>query len=180
MDSTDILEFLKTEVQPLPKDKLYGTRYLAAAELTDGTILPCVAFQAAEPLINLAIKRFDETRGTDEHRSIVASFTAKGNTVNEHDIRSLSKSRFAISAERIREIGGETNMSWTQFSATMKDGKVFHFGTRFNCEFFDMPDGYSASDIAKITPAVRGAPLPAKIFRDRIFYTCYLLNREYL
>jgi hypothetical protein len=38
----------------------------------------------------------------------------------------------------------------------MRDGSEFRFATTFLIEFFEMPDGYTANDIQKITPAVRG------------------------
>jgi hypothetical protein len=47
-------------------------------------------------------------------------------------------------------------MSWTEFYATMRDGAEFRFGTTYLIEFFEMPDEYTAADIEKITPAVRG------------------------
>jgi len=38
-----------------------------------------------------------------------------------------------------------------------------------------MPPGYTATDIAKIVPAVRGeAPRGEPIYRDRPFFTCYV------
>jgi hypothetical protein len=74
------------------------------------------------------------------------------------------------------EIVGETSMSWTQFTATMKDGKRFQFGTAYHDEFFDMPVPYSGADIASITPAERFArPQPGvPIFREKPFFECYI------
>lgn len=76
--------------------------------------------------------------------------------MNDYDIRELAPSPFAIPLARVREIGGETSMSWTAFTVTRSDGSQFQFGTTFLTEFFEMPPGYSATDITKITPAVRG------------------------
>lgn len=180
MDSTQILEFLRTNIEPLPADEIYGVRYRASVVLKDGTSLPCVVFQAAEPYLNLANRRFDDTRGTKEYRSILSTFVTARNSISEFDIRAVAKSPYAIPSARLLEVGGETSMSWTQFSATMKDGATFDFGTSFNDEFFDMPDGYTADDIITIVPATRAAPRPKKIFRERPFFTCFLQNREYL
>ena len=62
-------------------------------------------------------------------------------------------------------------MSWTQFVAVMKDGREFSFGTTYSTEFFNMPDGYTAKDVAKILPhETRGDPT----YRERPFFNCYL------
>src|SRR5712664_2974149 len=45
MKSSEIIKFLKMEIEPLPDD-ICGNRYRAAAYLTDGTYLPCVVFQS--------------------------------------------------------------------------------------------------------------------------------------
>jgi hypothetical protein len=74
------------------------------------------------------------------------------------------------------EIIGETYMNWTQFTARMKDGREFQFGTTYSTEFFDMPDGYIAEDIVKIVPATRGSPrnFHEKVFREKPFFVCYI------
>jgi hypothetical protein len=42
-------------------------------------------------------------------------------------------------------------------------------------EFFDMPPDYSATDIQKIVPAIRGEkPRFEKVYRERPFFTCYI------
>jgi hypothetical protein len=78
--------------------------------------------------------------------------------------------------ERMQEINGETSMSWTQFTVRMKDGAEFEFGTAFNMQFFNMPNGYSGSDIAKIIPATRGTARNsgAVLFRERPFFSCFI------
>ncbi len=129
--------------------------------------------------MELAIRRFDETRDSNDrymgYRDIVKVFVSQGNTVNDYDIASLLRSASAIPLARLREFGGETSMSWTEFYAEMKDGQEYRFGTKYLTEFFAMPDGYTASDIARITPAVRGAaPRQERIYRERPFFTCYV------
>ena len=75
----------------------------------------------------------------------------------------------------MREISGETSMSWTQFYATMMDGIEFTFGTTFRTEFFEMPAGYDAGDIIKIRPAARGtARSQHHVYRDMPFFTCFV------
>ncbi len=85
--------------------------------------------------------------------------------MNDYDIRELAPSPFAIPLARMREIKGETSMSWTAFTAAMSDGAEFRFGTTFLTEFFDMPPGYTATNIAKITPAA-----PTKVSSRATFY----------
>ena len=180
MDPAEIIRFVQQHIEPLPDVPPYGLRYRVSATLVDGTALPCVVIESAERYVDLAIKRFEDTRKSSDlymgYRAIVASFVTQGNTVNDYDIRELAPSPFAIPLARIREIKGETSMSWTAFTAAMSDGAEFRFGTTFLTEFFDMPPGYTATDIAKITPAVRGTrPAPGETYlREKPFFTCYI------
>jgi hypothetical protein len=172
-----VISFLKKNIEPLP-DAIYGPRYRVSATLKDGLVLPCIVFQGANKTVDLAIKRFEETKGDGDkaggYRAIVKNFVASGNSINEYDIQDVSESPFAIPVERMKEIGGETATGWTGFTATMKDGASFYFGTSFNFEFFNMPPGYKAQDIVKITPAQRGV-LPKnlnEIHQERPYFTC--------
>lgn len=179
MRTESIIEFIRKHVEPLPPRQPYGERYRVAAIMTDGTLLPCVIIESASRTVDLAIKRFEESRKSPDpctgFMAIVGSFVTKGNTVNDYDLRELLPSNFAIPLSRIREIKSETSMSWTEFYAIMKDGNEFRFGTTFLTEFFDMPVGYSATDIIKIIPAVRGeTPRQEFIYRERPFFTCYV------
>ena len=179
MRQQDIVAFVKKNVEPLPSWPPYGERFRVAAMLTDGTYLPCVVVESASRTVDLAIKRFEETWKSSDpymgYRAIVRSFVTQGNAVNDYDLRELSLSPFAIPLARVREIGGETSMSWTEFYATMRDGREFRFGTTFLTEFFDMPEGYSATDITRIVPAVRGEqPRAERIYRERPFFTCFV------
>jgi hypothetical protein len=67
-------------------------------------------------------------------------------------------------------------MSWTQFTARMKDGKAFEFGTMYEREFFDMPEAYAGSDITLITPAELGTRFKrgVPIFREKPYFECYV------
>ena len=171
--------FVKRNVEPLPALAPYGERYRVSGILTDGTSLPCIVVESALLTVDLALKRFEQTKTSDDphmgYHAIVRSFVTKGNTVNDYDLRVLSISPHAIPLSRMREIKGETSMRWTEFYAMMTDGKEFRFGTQFLTEFFDMPPGYSAANIARIVPAVRGEqPRQEQIFREKPFFTCYV------
>ena len=179
MNPDDIAAFVKKNVEPLPPSPPYAERFRVAATLTDGTYLPCVVVENASRTVELALKRFEETRKSADpymgYSAIVKSFVTKGNTVNDYDLRELSLSSFAIPLAKAREIGGETSMSWTEFYATMGNGCEFRFGTTFLTEFFDMPEGYVASDIMRIIPAVRGEPPRInRTYREKPFFTCFV------
>ncbi len=179
MRTEDIVEFVKKHVEALPAYPPYGERYRVSATMTDGTTLPCVVIESASGTVDLALKRFEETRKSTDlymgYRAIVTSFVTKGNSVNDYDLKQLAHSPFAIPLPRMNEIKGETSMGWTEFYAVMKDGAEFRFGTTYLTEFFDMPSGYSAADIVRITPAVRGEkPRQEHIYREKPFFTCYV------
>ena len=78
-------------------------------------------------------------------------------------------------------------MAWTAFVTEMKDGTMHSYGTEYGFCFFDLPNGYSHSDIAKIHNGVvyskdRGIEdyfhvtslEEYKPLRERPFFTCYL------
>ncbi|MCP3929440.1 MAG: hypothetical protein GY705_10105 [Bacteroidetes bacterium] len=182
MESKDILKWIKRNIKPI-HDSIYGNRYRCAAILNDGLYLPCVVISSSKAKVDLAFSRFDETRNDKKlhksvgYRSIVESFVTGGNNLNHYDIKELFLSNFDIPLSRLAEINGETAMGWTEFYATMEDGKEFCFGTTFNIEFFSMPEGYKASSIVKIIPAVRGMPRKFKqVYRERPFFECYIEN----
>lgn len=182
MDESTIISWVKLNAEPLPSD-IEGTCYRAAAKLIDGTPLPCVLFAPSEQRVQLALRRFEQSRTsgiTDPNNivpgfypRIVSGFVCGGNQVNHYDIASLEKSPHAIPLARLREIQGETSMSWTAFAAVMDDGKEFSFGTSFLMEFFSMPPGYTANQIQKIIPH-RNVEKP--IYRERPFFKCFLEN----
>ena len=181
MKPEDIAAFVRANIEPLPRA---GPRYSVAAKLTDGTSLPCVVVESVTHVVDLAMRRFEEERLreiksnsglTGGYRKIVEAFVAAGNRVNYYEIESLQKSDFAIPLARLGEIKGETSMGWTEFYGTMKDGAEFRFGTTFHEEFFEMPQGYSATDIQMIVPAVRSEePRYEKVFREKPFFICYI------
>jgi hypothetical protein len=108
------------------------------------------------------------------YRAIVKSFVSTRGTVDHYNLKDLRPSPFAIALAKMREINGETSMSWTAFCAHMSDGREFRFGTTFLTEFLNMPPGYTASDIVKIVPAVRGEKPRQDVYREKPFFTCYV------
>jgi hypothetical protein len=163
---------------------LERSAYRCAAYLTDGAYLPCVLVASKSEWVDLAVRRFADTaadkrrifgrrrfgRGFD-YKSVVEVFVAGGNRVNSYDIARLEASRYALPLARLREIKGETSMSWTQFVAVMNDGQEFSFGTTFPTEFFNMPDRYTSSDVATIRPHER---IDGPLFRERPYFTCFV------
>jgi hypothetical protein len=154
--SKPIQEFLKTASDPIP-DSIYGDGYRCSAYLTDGLYLPCVMLRTSAPAVDLAVRRFEQEKhgkgifkSADGYRSIVKSFVTGGNKVNNYDIAKLEPSKYAIPLALLKQIEGETTMSWTGFVFEMKDGALISFGTTFLMEFFDIPDGYSFSDVVAV------------------------------
>jgi hypothetical protein len=186
MNESAIAEFAHRELEPIESVD-GGPAFRCAAHLNDGVYLPCVLIAGVNARTTLAKSRFEETR-LDALRperdrrfgrgmtydDIVRTFVATGNRVNSYDIARLERSRFAIPLARLREVRGETSMSWTQFTVVMHDGREFTFGTTYLREFFAMPDGYSGDDIATIRPASLGARPAGECFRERPFFTCYV------
>ncbi len=197
INERDIIKYLKESSEPI--NGRYGIAYLASTYLVDGTFLPCVAFCNSEPIVNLAIRRFKEEQagkgvfGNSKmaYYQIVKTFVAGGNCINAYDISKVEKSRFAFSQRVLCQIHGETTMGWTGFVGKMKDGACFGFGSTFNFEFFEMPDGYQADDITEIInhsyidnageiKSYHSVALESidatrlNVYRERPFFTCYL------
>ncbi len=184
MKIEEIRKYIEENITPLPgysgKEKLYR----CSAVLIDGTFLACVVIQDSKYYLQLALKRFEETRKNKTlhpsmgYESIVKNFVCSGNRLNYFEIKELQPSIYAIPTERMREIGGETSMGWTEFNAIMDDGAEFSFGTTFETMFFDMPEGYTASSIKKIIPTERAkAKGPSGVHREKPYFNCYLDNK---
>jgi hypothetical protein len=175
MRESEIIVWLNSNIEPLGGYDGQQRLYRCSAKLIDGTELPCVMISSLNDRVNQAIKRFKDTRHTNEYQTIVAVFVCKGNRINPHEIKELNESPYAIPKERMREIKGETLMGWTQFIAQMRDGAEFQFGTTFSTEFFDIPKGYTAKDIIKIIPAERGqSRLKEYCYREKPYFNCYV------
>lgn len=196
----DIIKFLTETIEPL-SDNSYGLGYRASAYLIDGTFLPCVLFRNPKTVVNLAIRRFKEEQNSKSifsrlsglgYYNIVKGFVTDGNCINAYEIDRVEKSGFAFPLTIQSQIKGETTMGWTGFAAKMKDGRHFGFGTTFNWEFFQMPDGYSVDDIVEIVnhsyvlpngelrshregPQTRPDEYKdAVVHRERSFFVCYV------
>jgi hypothetical protein len=182
----DLVNTLKTSVEPL-SDQIYGNRYRAAARLTDDTYLPCVVFQSRKSQVDLALRRFNQLQDQpSQYRMVVESFVSKGSHVADYEIKSVETSPFAWPLTILKQIHGETVMSWTAFVVEMKDGTMYSFGTSFSFEFFDLPEGYSYTDIETVhsgmvysrQQGLREFSLNSlndeRIYREKPFFTCYL------
>jgi len=186
INSKDMAAFLRTNIEPL-EDRIFGKRYRAAARLLDETYLPCVVFQSRLLTVDLAIRRFDELRSDpSQYRMVVESFVSKGSHAADYEIKAIEPSPFAWPLEFLKKIHGETVMSWTAFVVEMKDGVMFSFGTTFSFEFFELPEGYAYTDIARIhsgmlhsqeqglIPFSTNSMNGIRIYREKPFFTCFL------
>ncbi|MDF2803843.1 MAG: hypothetical protein K0S61_3746 [Anaerocolumna sp.] len=183
MKEADILKWIAASIEPLEDYSISSKLYRCSVILNDGLELPCVVFRSRKKWVDLAIKRFKEFPNTNgnflkrriNYRTIVETFVCSGNRINHYDIREIKESPYAIQKERMQEMQGETSMGWTQFTARMKDENEYEFGTTFLTEFFDMPNGYTAKDIIKIIPAVRGCSKDTKvIYREKPYFECFI------
>jgi hypothetical protein len=186
MKHDEIVTFLKNNIEPL-KDQIYGDRYRGAVFLKDDTYLPCVVFQSKKAQVELALRRFEQLRDQpSQYRMVVESFVSAGCRLADYDIKAVEVSPYAWPLETLRMIHGETVMSWTAFVAEMKDGTMYSCGTSSRFEFFDLPKGYSYSDIAKIHSGMvyskerglatfsMGALKEIQTYREKPYFTCYL------
>jgi hypothetical protein len=155
----------------------------------------------SEPLVKLAIRRFEEEKkgngvfglfgSHSAYERIVKSFVTSGNKVNDYNIDRIEPSRFAIPLELMRKIEGETTMAWTGFAFEMMDGKLFSYGTSFGMGFFDLPDGYRFEDViavhnhsyvsptGKLSSLVQGMSAQPSdydsslVLRERPYFVCH-------
>ena len=194
----EISEFLKTEEEPWP-DSNYGDGLRCSAYLNDGLFLPCVIIRKNKKYIDLACRRFEEEKSgksvflnnKNGYRDIVKNFVAGGNKINDYDIKSVEKSKYAIPLSLLQQIEGETVMSWTGFVLEIRDGQLFSFGSSFLFAFFELPEGYSFQDVKKVhnhsyvsdegsLVKIRGLSdfskqyKPTKVYRERPYFDCYI------
>jgi len=184
-------------------DTHYGTGYRCSVDLKDGLHLPCVMLRRPNATVELALRRFEEekngrgvfSRNKDGYKKIVEQFVTTGNRLNDFDIVNITPSRFAIPKEILKQIEGETVMSWTGWVFEMRDGKLFSFGSTFLFEFFDLPSGYDFTDVSKVhnhsfldedgkiklirenmdgMMKYRGVDDSVTIYRERPYFTCFV------
>lgn len=192
-----ILDYLKSGVEPFT-DSNYGEGFRCSAYLKDGTYLPCVMLRKCGPIVELAMRRFEQEkkgkgifRSGNGYESIVKTFVASGNCVNHYDIERVEPSRFAIPLALLKKIEGETTMAWTGFVFEMQDGKLFSYGTSFGVEFFGLPDGYGFENVVAVHNHSYVSPSGAlgalaqgmgaqaddydrsRVFRERPYFVCY-------
>jgi len=174
----ELAKWLRNHIEPVSSFETKDT-YRAAAHLTDGTFLPCVVFSNPAERLKLALRRFEETRKdrsldpSINYEAIVKAFAIDGSRVSAWQIARIDHSRFAIPA-KLRDVvfaAGETRMSWIQFVGTMADGSSHSFGSPFNIEFFDMPEGYSAKDMVEV---VSHTQTDGRRYNDLPFFDCFL------
>ena len=156
-------------------------------------------FRESSAVVKLAVDPFEQERKgkgifrfENAYETIVKNFVASGNRVNHYDITKVEPSRYAIPPSLLKQIHGETTMSWTGFVLEMQDGNLVAFGTTFSMEFFDIPDGYSFDNLVAVhnhsyvspngetlKSLVQGmAPQsseydPSLVRRERPYFVCY-------
>jgi hypothetical protein len=189
----EFIKEIKNTIEPL-KDDIYGPLYRCSLTLRDGTFLPCAVLQSRERLVELAKRRINEEMGrkgnlnvSDPYGSIVSSFVAKGNRVNDYEVRSASESKYAIPLSLLSQIRSESRMGWTGWVFKMKDGKLFSYGSTFRFEFFQLPENYSFADVVEVinhsfldaSGTVRslrngnaGNYDVNAVFRERVYFIC--------
>jgi hypothetical protein len=196
MNEKGIITFLKMNIEPIVDD-IYGYIYRASVVLRDNVTIPCVKFSCADTYIDLAIRRFEEEKENkiflnneeNPYRQIVSNFCIEHNTIDSKKIVRIERSRYAFPIEILKQIQGETLMSWTGFVVKMRDGNYFNFGTAFSFSFFDLPENYNFSDIVEVInhsyidssgkiQNYRKTGLKnlsgAKIYREKDYFSCYL------
>ncbi|MCB1680372.1 MAG: hypothetical protein KDI65_00400 [Alphaproteobacteria bacterium] len=156
-------------------------------------------------MVDLLVRRLEEERGgqgvyskvsKDPYRDFVGSIFTSQNLIRDFEIKSVCPSPYAIPLDLLKQIKGESIMGWTGFVFEMGDGKLFSYGTSFNFEFFDLPEGYEFSDVKQVHNhsylSDSGDMLPLRghavkfletsgglvIYRERSFFECFVNDRN--
>jgi hypothetical protein len=66
MRAEEVVDFVKRNVEPLPALPPYGERYSVAGTLSHETSLPCIVVESASLTVDLALKRFEQTKTSDD------------------------------------------------------------------------------------------------------------------
>jgi hypothetical protein len=141
-------------------------------------------FRDYSDIVELAIRRFEATREIPSSPSstrlnpigyydVVKQFVCGSNRVEYYEVVRVEKCRYTIPGklrEKVCTIN-QSRMTWTSFSGRMYDGQEFWFGTPVNSYFFEMPDGYSGSNLVDVTPHQN---LTGKYVNGKTYFNCYL------
>jgi hypothetical protein len=180
MKKEEAVQWLQAETEPI-RDLVGRNAYRCSAYLHDGLYLPCVLIRESQAYADLALKRFQQARDsgiTDPknivpgyYPTVVKRFITSGNQVNLFDIERVEISSYAIPLCLLKQVHGETRMSWTQFAVLTDNGIEYSFGTTYNMEFFNIPDGFSWDNVTTVI-SHRSETKP--IYRERPYFTCFI------
>lgn len=193
----NIKNFINSTKELYP-DTFYGNGYRCSAYLYDGTFLPCVMLRESKSTIQQAILRLEKEKSGESvftnvngYEEMIKIYTTYGNRVDECEILKCKESRYAIPLDIIKEIGGETTMSWNAFVLEMNDGQYFSFGSNYLLEFFDLPKNYTFEDVVQVHNdsyvSTNGKPKKLqegymtpptdydlrKVYREKPYFVCY-------
>ncbi len=173
-------------------DSRYGLLYRCALTLKDGTEIPCAILQSKQKIIEHAQCRIEEEMAgghASRFEQVFASFVTGGNQLNDYDVIDARPSEFAPPLSLLKQIHGETFMSWTGWVFEMSDGQLFAYGSSYLMEFFHLPNGYTFDDVAHVhnhsylNPEGKLMPLkwggsppddydPSIVYRERVYFRC--------
>jgi len=185
MKKDEITRWIQTEIEPI-RDLVGRNAYRCSAYLHDGLYLPCVLVRESQAYADLALKRFQQAREsgiTDPknivpgyYPTVVRNFITSGNRVNLYDIERVEVSPYAIPVRLLRQVRGETRMSWTQFAVVTEDGNEYSFGTTYSMEFFNIPDDFSWD---KVTTVISHRSETEPVYRERPYFSCFVDDFEF-
>lgn len=199
--SLDIQDYFKKNWDY--EDPSYGQQCRCSVTLNDGLYLPCVILQKATPRVDLALRRFEQEKHRDNtsdkpegsYEKIVRNFVTAGTTIDTYKIQTITDSPYVLPKDFIEKITGEIIMGWAAWVFEMSDGAVFSYGSQFSFHFFQLPEGYSFSDVNEVHDQAYvdkegmvksiNADLEdyikkletddlAPVYRERPYFTCYL------
>jgi len=202
---TKVLEYIENRVDRFP-DPTFGEGARCSVYLKDGTYLPCVLLRDWQKAVSLFMARLDQ-EGSGRavlaeikdiaEQSLVRFFITNQNIVKLSDIASIEVSPYAIPHSFLRELDLNSDnkllpKNTLSFVLEMNDDQLFLYENRaLNQEFYDLPSGYSFSDVKKVHKSaykhpdglVRRVPItykdeqikfmPEESFTQKPFFVCY-------
>ena len=110
------------------------------------------------------------------YTDVINGLLTKSGRIPAKEIGALEPSAYAIPVKLREQIEMETSLGWTRFQGVMKDGSLHEFGTEWRTEFFQMPEGYSASDLIQVMPVPEESEQHPNVplFRERPSFHCYV------